>query len=131
MVLDNTPARRLELPELELQAIASDLATAKFDLTLALSNRESGELSGVIEYNTDLFDRSRMAQLAKHFSSLVSAVVEDADQPLAQLPLLSAAERHRLLVEWNDTKSDCQSYCIHELFAEQVRQKTGRRRGCL
>ena len=40
MVLDNTSARRLELPELELQAIAPDLATAKFDLLLALSNRD-------------------------------------------------------------------------------------------
>ena len=54
------------------------------------TNRESGELRGVIEYNTELFDRSRMARLAQHFSSLLSAVVEDTEQPLAQLPLLSA-----------------------------------------
>ncbi|HET6976572.1 MAG TPA: amino acid adenylation domain-containing protein [Pyrinomonadaceae bacterium] len=124
MVVDTTPARRLELPELELQAIATDLATAKFDMTLALNTkRESGELTGVIEFNTDLFDRDRIARLAEHFSALLSAVVENPDQSLAQLPLLSASERQQLLVEWNDTKRPCSSYCIHELFAAQAQQR--------
>ena len=106
LVLDNMPARRLELPGLQLQTIGEDSATAKFDLTLALSTKsESGELNGVIEYNTELFDAARMVRLAEHFSALLTAVVADAEQPLARLPLLSEAERHRLLVEWNNTDS--------------------------
>ena len=121
LVLDTMPARELELPGLQLQPLREDSATAKFDLTLALSpSRESGELDGVIEYNTELFDAARMARLAEHFSSLLSAVVEDAEQPLARLPLLSAAERHRLLVEWNDTESvERVESCVHELVAAQ------------
>jgi non-ribosomal peptide synthetase component F len=34
---------------------------------------------------------------------------------------LSEAERHQLLVEWNDTQADYpQEQCIHQLFEEQV-----------
>jgi amino acid adenylation domain-containing protein len=121
MVLDNTPARRLELPQLELQAVGGNSATAKFDLTLALNTNSQGELSGVIEYNTDLFDQSRLARLAEHFRTLLQAVVADPDQALARLPLLTAAERHRLLVEWNDTAStDRVESCLHELVAAQA-----------
>ena len=37
---------------------------------------------------------------------------------MAHLPLLSAAERHRLLVEWNDTDAaERDESCVHELFA--------------
>ena len=122
MTLNTSPEQKLELPQLELQSLGGNNATAKFDLLLGLSTKRD-ELRGVIEYNADLFDSTRMARLAEHFSALVSAVVEDPEQPIAQLPLLSAAERHRLLVEWNDTEKVCWSYCLHELFAEQVRQR--------
>jgi len=97
-----TSARRSE----QAQTRALAFHTAKFDLTLVLSTkRESGELGGVIEYNTDLFDSTRITRLAEHFGSLLSAIVDDAEQSLKQLPLLSESERHRLLVEWNDTDS--------------------------
>src|SRR5262249_17248870 len=37
------------------------------------------------------------------------------------LPLLSVAERHRQLVEWNDTAAEYpREKCVHELFAEQA-----------
>ena len=59
--------------------------------------------------------------MAEHFSVLLSAAVEDTEQPLALLPLLSEAERNRLLVEWNDTATaeQPQSY-VHELVAVQA-----------
>src|SRR6185503_3476189 len=122
MTLDNSPERKLELPQLELQSQGGHNATAKFDLLLALTTKRNA-LKGVIDYNADLFDSTRIVRLAEHFRLLLETVVEDPDQPIAQLPLLSVTERHRLLVEWNDTETACRSYCIQELFAEQVRQR--------
>jgi amino acid adenylation domain-containing protein len=41
---------------------------------------------------------------------------------LSELSLLTDAERHRLLVEWNDTKADYPvARCVHELVEEQAR----------
>ena len=37
------------------------------------------------------------------------------------LPILSAEERRKLLVEWNATEADYpKDKCIHQLFEEQV-----------
>ena len=48
-------------------------------------------------------------------------IVADPDQSISTLPLLTEAERHQLLVEWNDTAADYpKDSCIHELFEAQV-----------
>ena len=40
---------------------------------------------------------------------------------ISELPLLTEAERHQLLVEWNDTKTDYpRDVCVHQLFEAQV-----------
>ena len=52
---------------------------------------------------------------------MLEGVVADADQRIGELPLLTASERHQLLVEWNDTATDYpQDRCIHQLFEEQA-----------
>lgn len=96
---------------------------AKFDLTLSVSETSQG-LVGEWEYNTDLFDESTIERMATHFQNLLSAIVENPQLAVGELPLLSEAERHQLLVEWNDTESVYPTdKCIHQLFEEQV-QKT-------
>jgi amino acid adenylation domain-containing protein len=73
------------------------------------------------EYNTDLFDKSTIEQMATHFENLLSAIVKNPHQTLSELPLLSESERHQLLFDWNDTaRKYPQDKCIHQLFEEQV-----------
>ena len=75
---------------------------AKFDLSLTFAEA-GGELQGVIEYSTELFERGTIQRLASHLQNLLAGVVADAGQRLAQLPLMSQAERRQMLVDWNDT----------------------------
>ena len=94
--------------------------TAKFDLTLTM---DEDDLSGMWEYNTDLFDRTTIQRMSQHFEHLLAAIVANPQQRVAELPLLTANERHQLLVEWNETDADYRSeWCIHEWFESQVRQ---------
>ncbi|MHC5827886.1 MAG: AMP-binding protein, partial [Nostoc sp.] len=52
-----------------------------------------------------------------HFQILLSGIVANPEQRIAQLPLLSESELHNLLVEWNNTRLDYpQDKCIHQLF---------------
>ncbi|MBN1204898.1 MAG: LLM class flavin-dependent oxidoreductase [Myxococcaceae bacterium] len=75
--------------------------TAKFDVQLALAPSPEG-LTGALEYRTDLFEPATMARLASHLEVLLRGAVEEPHQPISRLPLLTQAERHQVLVEWND-----------------------------
>ncbi|HEY0783317.1 MAG TPA: amino acid adenylation domain-containing protein, partial [Thermoanaerobaculia bacterium] len=101
LVLQNTPMKDLELPGLRLSGIEPEGATAKFDLTLALEERNTG-FAGTLEYSTDLCDRPTVQRLSGHFLSLLEGAVAHPSRPLADLDLLSAGERHQLLVERED-----------------------------
>ncbi|KAB8334018.1 AMP-binding protein, partial [Scytonema tolypothrichoides VB-61278] len=117
------PLSDLQFPGLTGSLLAAESTTAKFDLTLVVENTSAG-LMGVIEYSTDLFDAATITRMAQHYQSIVEAVVANPHQKVSELPLLSAAERHQILVEWNNTETDYpKQKCLHELFEEQV-QKT-------
>ncbi|WP_063748729.1 non-ribosomal peptide synthetase, partial [Chondromyces apiculatus] len=119
-VLQNAPTDALRLPGLVVSTEEVTTGTAKFDLTLAMQERSEG-LFGVFEYATDLFDAETIARLAGHLGVLLRAVVQDPDAPISTLPLLTDAERHRLLVEWNDTVAEYPSgKRIEALFMEQA-----------
>jgi non-ribosomal peptide synthetase component F len=78
---------------------------ASFDLDVMVM--EIGEVIQVCwQYNTDLFDGATIARMAGHFQNLLEGIVANPHQKLSELPLLTAAERHQLLVEWNDTKAE-------------------------
>jgi amino acid adenylation domain-containing protein len=121
-ILQNAPMGKLELPSLTLTPLEIESVTAKFDLTLSMTETEQG-LMGVLEYNSDLFDGDMIARIAGHFQTLLAAIVANPQQRVSELPLLTAAQRHQLLVEWNDTQTEyCQNQCIHQLFEAQVQR---------
>lgn len=119
-VLQNEPLRPLKLAGLKLNPIHVHSGTAKFDLLLSLEESADG-IGGFIEYNTDLFDAATIARMLGHCQTLLESIATDPEQRLSVLPLLTAAERRQLLVEWNDTRAELPGQkCVHELFQEQV-----------
>ena len=107
------------LDGLEIESVLAESRTAKFDLTLMLT--DAGERIDLeIEYSTDLFDGARIERLVGHFSSLLGAAATDPNQLLLELPLLTEAES-RQLADWNRTEIPYpKERCLHRLFEEQV-----------
>ncbi|HVS00968.1 MAG TPA: amino acid adenylation domain-containing protein, partial [Thermoanaerobaculia bacterium] len=102
LVLQNAFVETLEIENLRLRP-AGDMGTmAKFDLTLTLEERDGG-MVGTFEYATDLFDAATIDRLAVHFERLLTGVLAAPETSVAELPLLSPAERHQAVTEWNDT----------------------------
>jgi amino acid adenylation domain-containing protein len=94
--------------------------TSKFDLSLWMSETEKG-LTGGLEYSTDLFDASLITNMIGHLQVLLEGIAANPSQRLSDLPLLTEAERQRLLVEWNATEAEYPAEeCLHELFESQV-----------
>jgi len=117
----NVPSEALKLQNLTLAPASFSFDTAKFDLTLAIGETAQG-LSGALEYNTDLFDASTIARLVEHFHNLLSDIVADPRQRIADLSLLSPAEETELLINWNATQMAVPDLCFHQLFEAQARQ---------
>jgi amino acid adenylation domain-containing protein/non-ribosomal peptide synthase protein (TIGR01720 family) len=98
-----------------------DLGTAKFDLTLYMTATGKG-IEALFKYSTDLFGRSTICRMCGHFETLLQAIVANPEQHLSELPLLTEAERHQLLVEWNQTDRDFGTpRALHVWFETQVR----------
>ncbi|NEP29662.1 condensation domain-containing protein, partial [Moorena sp. SIO3I6] len=90
------------------------------DLEVYLWEALSG-LEGYCVYNTDLFDRATITGMMAHFQTLLQAIVANPQQKISKLPLITAAEKQKILHEWKNTKTDDpDDKCIHQLFEEQV-----------
>ncbi|MBW4592770.1 MAG: amino acid adenylation domain-containing protein [Brasilonema angustatum HA4187-MV1] len=118
--LQNAPMSALELPGLSLSPLESNSGTAKFDLTLDMTETAQG-LVGILEYDTDLFESSTISRMAGHLQTLLQGIVDNPQQLVSELPLLTEPEWQSLLIEWNDTQLEYpQHQCIHQLFEAQV-----------
>ena len=107
-------------PGLVLQTREVDNGTAKFDLTLTMTESGTG-LAGMFEFKTDLFETATIARMARHFCTLLESIVTNPAQPLSLLTLLTEAEQQQLLVEWNATQAPYpRDMCFHQLFEMQV-----------
>ena len=123
-VFQNVPRTPLELPGVKLTPLEVDPGTAMFELSLYMWEDTDG-LCGFIEFNTDLFDTATIDRLAGHFQILLEGIVRNPELSVSDLPILTEAERHQLLVEWNTTRGDYpEESCIHELFDAQARRSS-------
>jgi amino acid adenylation domain-containing protein len=119
-VLHNTPRPALELSGLTIHPLEIDPGTARFDVALEFWETPEG-LRGRFEYSADLFEETTITRMAGHIQTLLESIVHDPEQRLSQLALLTAAERQRMLVEWNTTiASYPENQCIHSVFETQV-----------
>jgi amino acid adenylation domain-containing protein len=118
----NLDGRPVDLGGLRGRSVAIDLEGAQFDLSLALGDLGDG-LAATFTYNADLFEPETVRRMAAHFQALVEGIAARPHGSLAALPLLSADERHRAVVTWNDTAADYPAdECLHELIEAQVRR---------
>ncbi|WP_051181214.1 amino acid adenylation domain-containing protein [Thermithiobacillus tepidarius DSM 3134] len=119
-VLQSAPMQPLALHGLSTESLEVDSGTAKFDLLLSMTDRPEG-LSGSLGYSSDLFDEATIVRLVSHFETLLEGIVAAPQNRVDELPLLPAAERRRLLGDWNATRTDYPAErCLHQLFEAQA-----------
>ncbi|RSN29186.1 non-ribosomal peptide synthetase [Amycolatopsis sp. WAC 04169] len=104
------------LPDSGLEPIRS--ATAKDDIAIDLTS-----VDGRLVYRTDLFDRETAEAIAERYVRLLDAALADPAASVADLPLLSDAERELVLNGWNPTElSTPDTKTVHARFEEQARR---------
>ena len=119
-VFQDDPFREIQTPGLKLVPMEVEAVAAKFDLTLFATETGDG-LALRLEYDADLFDAATIDRMLAHYRGLLESAVEDPRQPVADLPMLTPAERHLLLREWNATRVEYPTGLpAHRLFERQA-----------
>ncbi|MER0246833.1 condensation domain-containing protein, partial [Streptomyces sp. HSW2009] len=91
-----------ELPGLTVSPVAAETGTGKFDLSFAFTAQrdESADLQGVLEYSTDLFDRSSVETIGERYLRVLRELVDAPDQPVDVVDVLTVDESLQQLGEW-------------------------------
>ena len=120
-----------ELAGMTVDYIVNDAKATKFDLNLEVTDLNH-QLNCCLTYSCDLFDEARIANMARHWDNLLTAMVNNPKQRIAELSLFKNEDQVDNLIP-DDEQNLCLSrlnlstnqqqplaYCVHELFAKQV-----------
>ena len=101
--LENTESNTTRSAGLIIEELQFDSGIAPFDLMLEISKKRDS-LCCHFAYDTDLFDVATVRRLCGSYLTLLEGIVADHRRRISQISVITADERHRLLVEWNETE---------------------------
>lgn len=88
-ILQNTAKAVIDIPSVQTQRLNSYNSTVKFDMLVEFYDIERG-LFGGIAYRSDLFDTGTMAQFARAFAEIVTAVIAAPETRIGEIVLARA-----------------------------------------
>jgi amino acid adenylation domain-containing protein len=83
--------RRLALGTAIAEQVLVDAGTSRFDVTLFAADSDDG-MELIVEYRSDLFERSSMQRLLRHYATLVDAMTRDSDRAVSDLTYVPPTE---------------------------------------
>lgn len=124
--LDVEPAiENIRLGDLSLKFIPKDNNTAKFDFSLHIESSNSG-MTGIWEYNTNLFEADTAESMANHFLIILEQVLNNPNQIIKNLELMNNEERNLVLEKNNQTDKEIPDLSIVQRFIEQAEKLPGK-----
>jgi amino acid adenylation domain-containing protein len=91
------------------------------DLNFVFNTADTG-ITLTLFYDNQLFHQRTVEQMADHLEQLISVIIARPVLPIGQIDYLSATEKHKLLVEFNQTDMAFdRSKTIVSLFEERVK----------
>jgi amino acid adenylation domain-containing protein len=90
------------LTDLRARPLPVGASASKFDLALVVNERGDA-LEVEAEYRSELFDAATVERMLGHYVRLLSSALDAPDTQLQALPLLSDAERQRVVRDFNAT----------------------------
>ncbi|HZD48843.1 MAG TPA: amino acid adenylation domain-containing protein [Silvibacterium sp.] len=100
--LQNAPLPRLRLDDMEMKPLDFQSLHARYDLAVDIYLLE-GKYRCDFEFSTDIYEENTVLQMQRHYLRLLETVASEPATPVRALSLLSEAERHQIVEEWNRT----------------------------
>ncbi|NEY36852.1 AMP-binding protein, partial [Streptomyces sp. PRKS01-65] len=98
---------------------------AKFDLDVSVrevfdAKGAPAGLRGSVTAAADLFDVASVERIAARLTQVLDQATADPGRALSAIRIVDEAERHQVLVGWNDTATDLDVDLVHALFERQA-----------
>ncbi len=116
-VFQNTERAEFASAGLRAEPVHSPWHSAKFDLTLEVTEQPDGTLAGVLEYPVALFDRTTVERMAGHFRTLLGGIADDPAARVADLPWLTGDEAAQL-DRWSGNPADYPGGTLLDLLGD-------------
>ena len=94
--LQNNEPVNYQMKGIHIEEAGFFMETSKFDMSFIFSEHPDGLVLD-LEYNTDLFDESRMVRLWSHFNRLIASILENVKVPIGNCQLLQDEEYKALI----------------------------------
>ncbi|MEU1026119.1 amino acid adenylation domain-containing protein, partial [Streptomyces sp. NPDC005904] len=117
---------RVDLGGLAVSGRPLGAPSAKFDLSFEIAEHTAapGRPAGLgcaLDFSTELFDRATAQALADRFVRVLEALTDDPHLAIGEAEILAEDERHRMLVDWNDTAVEHPAHTsVHALFEQRA-----------
>ena len=90
----NTPrSQGQRITDLTMSTYDTDPEVSQFDLVLQIANADEG-LSAILTYSMDLFDRTTIERLWRHFQTLLEGIVARPNARLSEFEMITETERN-------------------------------------
>jgi len=124
--LQNAPASQQQIENIRIEPLEYLVATTRFDLEMHLwegDDLASGrdEISGILVYDTALFQHENMARLCRCFEALLQSICAHPEAPISELDAVSQQDRKQALSASYPMTDYPRHQSIVDLFNEQAR----------
>lgn len=100
MTMQDKPCNLMDLPALSVSdaGVINDLAP--YDLSVIIWV-EKNETTFYVEYYADIFEEETISKLMEHYTNILYSVLDNPQQKLKDIPMLSKDEEEYLISRWN------------------------------
>ena len=120
-IYQNNGIASLSFNDVKAKVYVPDTGVSKFDFSIEVIPKETEELDLNFEYCTRLFKKETIERFATHFINIVKKIIENCEEKIENIDILSKEEKNKILYEFNNTKKDYpKNKTVIQLFEEQV-----------
>lgn len=101
LTMQDTVSAAASLGSVAIEPFSVEFGATKFDITLLVAER-GNELALTAQYRSDLFAPDTMRRFLGHVMQVLESAMQNSAVPIADIPMLTAAEREQLAA-WNQT----------------------------
>ena len=93
---------KIQFGKLVLEQFELPQQEGQFDLLLEFFEGEN-LFAGVLKYNTEIFESSRIKAIPDHLKAIIKSITSDPEGKISAIQIITEKEKHSILNEWNNT----------------------------